>query len=721
MSPKRKGFNYDRLSTEDILAPNEFKSEVNITTKSILTGNIKLIKIDEPQYESSGHDHNTDDENEQYDSFVTKSLHSSRDSISLSSSSSATMLPLDLHDMHSRSIRNPSSIGSLRSMRRSTRRRGATLNAFTTSMAKASTTRSLLLQGNNKLAKYQNELATSEPMMKTVPLRGLSDRSNEFCSLVRNERVRDWMATFRGLDPRYQILKFFNDVAREGAAKIEEVGSIIRRESDVNPLLRSFNRASAFSVWRPTSKDAIKKMMTGEATGKGLDVKGKSAKKGKLSGFIPFLQIHDEKHKKMVRWPPKEGSIRIYYKSEALRNQAVLKLTAISNEMETNVFEAKLILSKACANRAQVEAALQNLVYDVTDSKVHLMDDYSPLHYGIKVSERAFFEAYIMREDITRCPEYCTGRPSEPAFQDMNCTCVRKFKGKGPRAVVLQLSETVDDSLCSRSLVVAYEEHGRVTPVVSDFDCFLVGTRGVNYETPLSNDQVEMLKWLLTQIESILESPSTSKSWTSRWLEVLKESADKGFCPETPEYGYGDPKSYAIMKNVVGRLKSNGAVRHGAECFNYGFPQELDNEFLVICDCFESKVPWKYVNVKELQEILLIRIDMGMVFPLSPKWILADHGWKAVYDKMMRSTDKSIKKSLGVWYPPNIRELIEDIYKRFPNGFQRLNAGCSKKDEKTESTEAMDLAKQQLKRHMTLQRAKFKLRVVNCLMNMRRK
>ena len=38
-------------------------------------------------------------------------------------------------------------------------------------------------------------------------------------------------------------------------------------------------------------KDAIAKMLSGAAVGKGLNVKGKSAKKGVLSGFVPFVQI----------------------------------------------------------------------------------------------------------------------------------------------------------------------------------------------------------------------------------------------------------------------------------------------------------------------------------------------------------------------------------------------------------------------------------------------
>ena len=53
-------------------------------------------------------------------------------------------------------------------------------------------------------------------------------------------------------------------------------------------------------MWRPTSLDAIRMLMLGKATGKGLNVKGKSAKQGRLSGFVPFVQISEERHKRRL-------------------------------------------------------------------------------------------------------------------------------------------------------------------------------------------------------------------------------------------------------------------------------------------------------------------------------------------------------------------------------------------------------------------------------------
>ena len=100
--------------------------------------------------------------------------------------------------------------------------------------------------------------------------------------------------SFYHLDPRWQILTFFNDLALKGTVNLEEESGGIVRSSfkyQIPCQLRIFNRVGVLSVWRPTSNEAIKYMMTGEGVGKGLDIKGKSAKKGKYSGFVPFVSF----------------------------------------------------------------------------------------------------------------------------------------------------------------------------------------------------------------------------------------------------------------------------------------------------------------------------------------------------------------------------------------------------------------------------------------------
>merc|ERR1712238_133018 len=112
----------------------------------------------------------------------------------------------------------------------------------------------------------------------------------------------------------------------------------------------------------------------------------------------------------------------------------------------------------------------------------------------------------------------------------------------------------------------------------------------------------------IDQIETILDDPSSRKnSWTANWLDVLKKATKQGFNPIMPKFGYGDQKSTQIMESAVERLQENGAVRHGAECFNFIFPQEIDDNFLLISgdDCAPGEAPWKYINVSELHSFPL--------------------------------------------------------------------------------------------------------------------
>lgn len=122
--------------------------------------------------------------------------------------------------------------------------------------------------------------------------------------------------------------------------------------------------------------------------------------------------------------------------------------------------------------------------------------------------------------------------------------------------------------------LVAYEEHSRVMPVVSDFDCFLTGTRGVKYKQPIPADQVDLVKWSVDNISDVLDdqvATKATKGWMETWFGVLRKAAMKGFYPKTPKYGNGDPRSYEIIEVAVSRLSETGCVRHGAECFNYFF------------------------------------------------------------------------------------------------------------------------------------------------------
>ena len=417
-----------------------------------------------------------------------------------------------------------------------------------------------------------------------------SSDEEELYESMQASKIQGWLSSFTSLDPRLQILHFFNDLALEGVDRFETKASCSVRSSLTYPkLLRGFAKSGMFTVWRPTSPDAIQKMITGEGTGKGLDIKGKSALRGPYSGFVPFLQISNDDHKDEIGPLHLHKRVRVFYPTKESRDAALISLVKMSRPILGQSL-------KRTTNSLKISGAQ----FLTVDPKIYKIDDYANCQgvYGLDTPEKLLWEGYVMSTDITR-PEgskYDTGRQSMPAFQQMNIDTLRKWDGgnKGssasshpdevdPRPVLWHAGccdpgEEDCDPLCPQGLLMAYEEEGRVTPVVSDFDCFLLGTRGVKYEKPFRKEELSMLSWCIEEISGILSTPKEGVSWTSRWLEVKKklvQSEDAGGCnnKEMPKFGYADPRSYSIIKGVVKRLRGNGAVRHGPECFNYAFPQ----------------------------------------------------------------------------------------------------------------------------------------------------
>jgi hypothetical protein len=223
----------------------------------------------------------------------------------------------------------------------------------------------------------------------------------------------------------------------------------------------------------------------------------------------------------------------------------------------------------------------------------------------------------------------------------------------------------------AHSLLIAYAEE-QVKPVVSDFDALMVGSTGMEY-VRVPDDQLELAKWSLAHTEQILESPSPA-SWTERWLEVLHDLAEQGEHHEFPEFGYGDVTSIALVQEITKTLQHCGAIRHGAECFNYHFPQELDEEFMIVWEHFEGK-PWRYDTECDLRKFLLARADEGYVFPVNPVWPVRDVGWHDVL-QALRANPES-QPSLAAWFPPESGLLaqIDLLHERYPAGFTPVQYG----------------------------------------------
>lgn len=433
----------------------------------------------------------------------------------------------------------------------------------------------------SKLNHYEEENGGDDFMMKQTSSQKLISWHQKYSLktallLAQRTPATDWVASFYRCDPRWQILKLFNEVALEGGdAPMDE-------NLATSPLANLFCKANVFTVWRPTSLEAIKNMMLGIATGKGLDIKGKSAKHGNISSYVPFIQIYEEPHKEQARTYIKEGKmIRVFYQSVLARKEAHELLLDLKDYMLFAAKDAFVVLSDEYATSAEQELAMKHLMYDDSKMDVEFVDTYvktSHPVFGLDISECLFWESYVMMQDCSRPDrtEWDIGRKSELAFMDMNFKSLRHIPEPGePRVVVYQMSKT--SPMEPRMLLMAYEEYGRVKPVVSDFDCFLLGSRGVRYKNPIPKDQVELVRWCVANIGEVLharEAPNLKKEgWVDAWFKVLKSAAMKGYYPKTPKYGNGDPKSYKIIELAVSRLNETGCVRHGAECFNWFFPQ----------------------------------------------------------------------------------------------------------------------------------------------------
>ena len=204
-----------------------------------------------------------------------------------------------------------------------------------------------------------------------------------------------------------------------------------------------------FSVWRPVSNDALRKMWLGEGVGKGLNIKGKSAKMGRLSGFVPFVQISDAAHVAQVEAPPPTARCCVFYGSAKARTVAAA------------AFEAVLAESSA-------SAAAANLIKHV--------DSHAPDAHGLDLPQWLLWEVCVVRSDIRRSAEWATGRASSPELMAMNLEATRERSQ--PMPVVWQADSL--EPMNAAGLVLAYQET-RVRPVVSDFDGFLCGTRGIAY------------------------------------------------------------------------------------------------------------------------------------------------------------------------------------------------------------------------------------------------
>lgn len=532
-------------------------------------------------------------------------------------------------------------------------------------------------------------------------------------------------------DPRTIIARFFSDGDGRGPMGQLNLNGVFPDSQ--------LGHSRWFAVFRPTSSEAIKKMVFGHGGGKGLNVKGKSAKKGELSGFVPFLQISDNTHKKMLSTAPAKSHFKIFYQSLEGRDEAFDQLTQILVQMERFAAEAREQYEShrqgMCElSQEEIDECTEKMGMHIENARLEKLDHHEDVK-GLLLPERLWLEAYVNRRDLTHPVGWETGRKSAPAFSNMNLHAIRDSmeahercqESLYPHVVVYQYDP--EDPMNPCGLLLAYEED-TVKPVVSDFDGFLVGSSGRNYEV-MQEDQLKLVRWCLDNVQQVLEKPGVHP-WSTRWLQILKKAGEQGFHPDIPKYGFGDGSSYQLFADLVKATSSSGAVRHGAECFNFYFPQELDDEYMVIMEGIDKK-PWKYLTEPQLRQFLLERISEGFAFPLNPSWPCVYPGWWEVWEALLKSPQA--QQPLDSWFPPasGIREQMALIHSRFPEGFEVHKKDAAhlhehhfdEKDHQDmksmshdidhmglDACEMADLGLHQMRRHQRITSAKRHLRIV---------
>jgi len=338
--------------------------------------------------------------------------------------------------------------------------------------------------------------------------------------------------------------------------------------------------------------------------------------------------------------------------------------------------------------------------------------------WGVEMPLATCWDLYAVRpardtaSTLKPTAEWETGRDSSPEFTAFNLEALKesylhhKLNSCSTRHRVVLCQEDTENVSNPHGLLIAYEERlsdrkpRHVKPVVSDLDCFLIGARGSQTFAPLPPAQLELVRWEITHIQRLLDRAREAErqgkqvtAWMKAWMGVLAEhkmdrevKAGLKTC-EGHGLGFGDATSIEWIEKAVSWTGATGAVRHGAESFNFYFPQDLDDQYLVTHHDLEGDVKHKTKSRRELRAWLLQRIDEGYRFPLNPKWLLCDCEMEAGYpswyelwtqqiaaETKAADATKAAAQGIKPWFPQAVRDAIEAIHKLHPEGYPRGEA-----------------------------------------------
>ena len=212
-----------------------------------------------------------------------------------------------------------------------------------------------------------------------------------------------------------------------------------------------------------------------------------SAYSEQSTGYIPFVQVYDADHKKQIRRDSLRATMmKVYYIGRKARAEAVELLYDVAEMMAFLAKDAKLILSDPYSSEKQQEEVMENLLFDGCDLSVTMIDTYAPTVYGIQISDRLFWEAFVMPHDMEMYRAESPGNPlmrgfgknsrrqSSPELQMKNLNALQQsVQNSHPLAaipVVLQMDN--ESPMSPQTLVIAWEKDGTVQPatgLASDF------------------------------------------------------------------------------------------------------------------------------------------------------------------------------------------------------------------------------------------------------------
>ena len=192
--------------------------------------------------------------------------------------------------------------------------------------------------------------------------------------------------------------------------------------------------------------------------------------------YIPFILVYDDDHKKEIRRDNlKATMIRLYFKTNKARSEACDILYDVAEMMQFLAADAKQILSSEMASEKQQQEVFENLLFDC-DISISMVDEYAPNAYGIVISDRLFWEAFVMPHDfsefqsdfigIAGIPAVRSRRQSNPEAQKQNLVPFHSTEHRHPLSSMPCIIQMDDESPVSpQTLVLGVEKSGvGVTP-----------------------------------------------------------------------------------------------------------------------------------------------------------------------------------------------------------------------------------------------------------------